>query len=268
MKNTVWEIVGKIRKDMESFWYNSWVHSVMDETLAAINNQLDGVENSDEVLKSDFLDKKLRTFYLKNWLVAEFFCKKMFWRDPDKKSILFESTWSIRMLDTDNNWEWYDDPYHISHLRSSVKTLTDVAKEYGQDALPVYALKKAILISTFLPITQTIPMHKLLDSIIERTGTPQFRGGYWYEGNLIWVGGSEVDENVKQKIFKMAGIDGDLDEIAQKIWCGRVDLLAGIFDELLARLILHERSEREEQIQIVVNDIKRHIRNNSLALLC
>ena len=149
---------------------------------------------------------------------------------------------------------------------------TDVASQYGEDFIQITVLKKVVMqyMLSLYPIIQTHSMMQIFQYLYEATRARHYRWGYHnvQDNRTIWVSGAALDETVVQKILTQAWHTGNLEEIAEKFGCGKVDLLAGIGDELMARLIAHDRSEWEEQIALVGNDIKNHIQSNQLALLC
>ncbi len=222
----------------------------------------------------EILSMDMSPFYLKNHIpemdtnmkfISDIFCEAM---GIEMNGKLFESVWSVRVLHN-NGCEWYED--FSKHFIWSNDT-SDVVQEYWKDFIQAISLKKAILHLLFQVSSPWTVIHTgiVQEYINNITNDFHYRGGYHNSINnaTVWVSGSVLNEEVVEQIFRQANIEWTLDEIAEKIWCGRVDLLAGIWDELMARLLSHDQHECEEQIQIVVDDIKDHMRKGSLWLLC
>lgn len=164
-----------------------------------------------------------------------------------------------------------------------------VSKAYGTELLMWMSLQKASVASIFHQFKWQFDIStQLMQAVLWILGEESkhwsyYRWLYSHQGKSIWISGSFLPHEVSEKIMeKLDPFDAiRLDTIAperndknndESVW--RVNLFAGIFDELLARLILHNKEDWGYHIWLVAEDIKTHFKkaqmndNNELGKLC
>lgn len=179
---------------------------------------------------------------------------------------LSHASFDDRHLSRDNQSGWGEE---MAYIRSWV------SRAYDTQILQWMSLQKATIASIIHAFKGQFELStSLMQAVVwllwNDIDKPEyFRGLYSHNGKSIGVSGSyvphEMIDRVMTHLDPMDSIELDSispvknnkqsDEVV-----GRVDLLAGIFDELLARLVLHDVKDWEYHIEQVAKDLKFHFK--------
>ena len=175
---------------------------------------------------------------------------------------IFESVWAISYIADVWNLVYAQDDFS-----SSEDWYSPVSKVYEHVDLKRMAFEKAYfhsLISRIAPTLANTPqqVQEILSALSENW-RHYYPWAYSDTDGAIGVSATVIAENIVTKIWEMyQDKNPDIDTFAKQKWENwRVDLLAGIWDELFARLLLHERSEWPKQIRIIAETIHKKWKN-------
>lgn len=191
---------------------------------------------------------------------------------------VFHSPWAVSIL-------WENEVIHTSFNTTGDKGIqSQVSLAYNANVLRSMSLEKARIADMFHTFKWNFEVSTtLMQAVIEiigRSGSIQnpeyYRGLYSHETKSVWVSGSYVPHETVDAIMTWLSAyeNHDIDTIApirhdkmeSEKW--RVDLLAGIFDELYARLLLHHVSEWDFHIKQIAEEVKAHAQKGELWKLC
>ncbi len=215
---------------------------------------------------------------------------------------LFHSPWAVTMLEDGvlhdtvyNNSGWYRNALGLGWSYDS-----NVSLVYWDDLLVWLSEQKAALWSIFAMMRgnytfSTSVMQAVLWVYWKALNTTSGSEDYWdYTRGLfskgwkaVWISGSQVYHESAEQVLQwvlwseqwedtldmLSPIKPPLPEheqfansVGSESW--RVDLLAGIFDELYARLLVTHISDWDAQIKYVAEDIIAHAEQGALWKLC
>lgn len=263
-----WKNIWNDVRQLESDDTSPWLQDLQQKTI----NRIIGIHHMSYITGQSEKDTYIKNHvsHIKDKMphISDMFCNSL-WITALNSVSLFESPWVLTKVsnkfhttlyqDFRNSFIWWDD-------------LSPVAQAYEHVFMEQICIKKAMMHALIHMIPQWTPLHTSMvqQYLQEFTEAFQYRWGYQNPDTkeTFGVSGTSMSECVVAEILKQAGFTWGLDDIAKHFKCWRVDLLAGIWDELMARLMAHDESEWGAQIQIVGDDIKQHMKNNTLWLLC
>jgi len=203
-----------------------------------------------------------------DWITKTLF--KALWITYIPGTELFHSPGAVSILEW---WRVSHASYNVVWKEYGEQTESNVSRAYPEEVLQWMSLQKATIASIFNAFKWQFELStSLMQAVVwilwEDIKKPEYyRWLYSHQWKSIGVSGSYVNHDMIEKI--MATLDPfdaiKIDKISPirqdkdtEEWVWRVDLLAWIFDELLARLVLHDVRDWEYQIQLVAEDIKAH----------
>lgn len=197
---------------------------------------------------------------------------------------LFWSIWAVAVI-------WENGIEHTSYNNTvfdsngnETKEISWVARAYEDNRLKRMCLEKAqiakIVHDTLALfdgnfVLQTNVLQWVITLLSE--WDQYYRWPYFYAWKAYGVSAAHVDHRITEMIFDKIGKDNhDINRIAKEkfdkdnpgvsVW--RVDLLASIFDELLAKLIAHSPRDWNNIIVAVAKEIQEYARRWELWKLC